>query len=127
MTVGVKVTWMEQLLLAARLLPQLLVCAKSPLAEMLESAIADVPAFDNVTVCALLVVPTPWLLKISREVEISRPVERPVPESVTTGTLPRASLLTATPAVRWPPAVGLKTTLIAQLRPAARDCWQVLV
>jgi hypothetical protein len=47
---GVKVTWMEQLLLAARLLPQLLVCAKSPLAEMLESAIAEVPAFDNVTV-----------------------------------------------------------------------------
>jgi hypothetical protein len=50
-----------------------------------------------------------------------------VPESVTTGTLPRASLLTATPAVRWPPVVGLKITLIAQLRPAARVCPQVLV
>ena len=50
-----------------------------------------------------------------------------MPESVTTGTLPRASLVTATPAVRCPPAVGSKTTLIVQLALGARVWPQVLV
>jgi len=47
--VGVKVTLTVQLELAATLVPQLLVCAKSPLAVMLERLAAAVPVFDTVT------------------------------------------------------------------------------
>lgn len=82
------------------LLPHVLVCAKSPVAAMLEMVTAVAPALDTVTVCGELVVPTVSLSKISSPVDRSMPGESPVPERVTTGTLPRASLVMATPAVR---------------------------
>jgi hypothetical protein len=55
--VGVKVTWIVQLPPAGRLLPQVLVWAKSPLAAM--PLIASVVALllVSVNVCAALVVP----------------------------------------------------------------------
>lgn len=56
--VGVKVTWKVQLLLAATLVPQLLVCAKSPVMAMFEMATAAALALDKVTGCAGLVVAT---------------------------------------------------------------------
>ena len=67
---------------------------------MAEMATAEELALDTVMVCAWLVVLTVWLSKIKTEVEKLSPAESPVPESVTTGTLPRASLVMATPAVR---------------------------
>jgi hypothetical protein len=56
--VGVKVTLIVQVALAATLVPQLLVWAKSPLAAMLEMLNAPVPLLVSVSVCAALVVPT---------------------------------------------------------------------
>ena len=65
---GVKVTATVQLLPAARLLPQvLLLTTKSPtfvpVTAMLLIESAALPVFDNVIVCAALVVPTFWLPK----------------------------------------------------------------
>src|SRR5260370_741630 len=56
--VGVKVTLMLQLAPAATELPQVLVSAKSPLAEMLVRLSEALPVFESVTDCAALVVPT---------------------------------------------------------------------
>ncbi len=47
--VGVNVTLIAQLAPAATLAPQLLVCAKSPLAPMLAMLSAAEPVFDSVT------------------------------------------------------------------------------
>src|ERR1700730_772563 len=59
--VGVNVTLKVQLAPAARLVPQLFVCAKSPLTAI-ELIDADAfPVLCTVTVCAALVVPTLWL------------------------------------------------------------------
>src|SRR5208282_4477116 len=62
--VGVKVTEMVQLALAARLVPQVLVCAKLPVAAMPLIDRAPAPVFFKVIVCAALVVPTVWLAKV---------------------------------------------------------------
>jgi hypothetical protein len=56
--VGVKVTVIVQLAPAANVLPQLLVWAKSPLAATLLIVRGAFPVLLNVTVCAVLVVPT---------------------------------------------------------------------
>ena len=56
--VGVKVTLMVQLTPAAKLLPQLLVCEKSPLAVMELNVTAPAVSLVAVTVCAALLVPT---------------------------------------------------------------------
>ena len=47
-----------QLVLAVRLVPQLLLCVKSPLAVMLEMLAAAVPVFDTVTGCEALLLPS---------------------------------------------------------------------
>jgi hypothetical protein len=60
LAVGVKVALREQLALAARLTPQMLVWEKSPLVVMLEIARAALPWFVSVIVSAELVVPTTW-------------------------------------------------------------------
>ena len=60
-TVGVKVTLMLQFEPAAREVPQVLVCAKSPLLAMLVIDKLAVPVLLNVIFCAALVVPTFWL------------------------------------------------------------------
>src|SRR5260370_354279 len=67
--VGVKVTLMLQLAPAATELPQVLVSAKSPLAEMLVRLSEALPVFESVTDCAALVVPTVWLAKASEVAE----------------------------------------------------------
>src|ERR1700737_1901430 len=55
---------MVQLATAARLVPQVLVCAKSPVAVM-ELMVADaLPVLLTVTACAALVVPTFWLANV---------------------------------------------------------------
>jgi hypothetical protein len=64
---GVKVTLMAQLAPAATLVPQLLLCAKSPglapVMVMLVMVNAALPELVNVTDWAVLVVPTAWLPK----------------------------------------------------------------
>jgi hypothetical protein len=56
--VGVNVTLIVHVPFTASVLPQLLVCAKSPLTAMLLIVSAPVPLFVNVTVWAAEVVPT---------------------------------------------------------------------
>src|SRR5260221_6529155 len=61
--VGVKVTLTVQDAPAARVVPQLLVCAKSPVAENEETDAAVPPVLLTVTACEPLVEPTVWLPK----------------------------------------------------------------
>jgi hypothetical protein len=63
--VGVKVTLTVQLAPAAIDVPQVLVCAKSPLVVTEDTDAAAFPEFDKVTDCAPLVVLTVWLAKVS--------------------------------------------------------------
>jgi len=64
---GTKVTAMVQLAPALRLLPQVVVLPNAPglapVSAMLVMLRVALPGFDNVTVCAELVVPTVWLPK----------------------------------------------------------------
>ena len=55
--VGVKVTLIVHDELAARLVPQVFVCEKSPLAAMLEIVSVALPGLLRVTLCGLLLVP----------------------------------------------------------------------
>src|SRR2546421_9536398 len=68
LAVGVNVTLMVQLALIASELEQLSVSLKSlvlaPVTAILLILSASVPLFVSVTVCAGLVVPTFWLLKL---------------------------------------------------------------
>src|SRR5260370_4537233 len=82
--VGVNVTLMVQFALAATELPQVLVWAKSPLAETLVRFSEALPVLESVTDCAALVVPTVWLAKASEEVErLATAAEAPTPEPQT--------------------------------------------
>ena len=67
---GVKVTVIVQLAPAATLAPQVLVCTKSPafvpvmaMGEV-NVRVADSSVLVSVTLCAALVVPTPWLANV---------------------------------------------------------------
>ena len=62
--VGLKVTEIVQLAFTARLVPQVLVCAKLPEAAMLLNVSAAVPVLLSVTACVALVVPTVWLANV---------------------------------------------------------------
>jgi hypothetical protein len=62
--VGVNFTLMVQLALPASELPQLSVCAKSPLVLILEMVSTALLVFVSVTVCAVLVAPTSTLEKL---------------------------------------------------------------
>ena len=55
---GLKVTEMVQFAPASKLVPQVLVSVKSPLAVMLEIGIGVSPGLLSVTVCTPLLVPT---------------------------------------------------------------------
>ena len=81
--VGVKVTLIVQKALAARLEPQVLVWEKSPLAVMLEIVRAAFPVLLNVTLCALLLVPTACAGKVNEEGEKLAPGAVPVPVRLT--------------------------------------------
>lgn len=77
---GVKVTAMLQLAPAARLAPQVLDCAKSPLAVMLLIVNVPLPLLVSVTDCAALVVFKDRLLKVSELGDrLAAAVATPVP------------------------------------------------
>ena len=83
--VGVKVTLKAQFAPAAKLDPQVLSCAKSPLTTILEMLNAAVPVLVNVTACAALVVPKGWLAKVRLGTErLTTGAATPVPVNSTT-------------------------------------------
>ena len=128
--VGVKVTLIVQLVPAARLAPQLLVCPKSPLLVPLTAMLVMPSAVPwelvRVTACAALVVPTFWLLNVS-EVGERLGSAVPVPERLAVWGLLLASSVTVKVPLRVPVAVGAKVTLIVQFAPAATLLPQLFV
>jgi hypothetical protein len=125
--VGVNVTWMAQLRLAARLLPQLLVCAKSPLAAMFVIVSGPVPVFVSVTVCAGLVVPTPCGPNVKLVGERLAPGVVPVPLNPTDCGLPGALSAKLNTPVRKPVVVGVNVMLMTQLALTASVPGQLLL
>lgn len=83
--VGVKVTLMVQAPPAIMDAPQLLVCAKSPLARMLVKVKVALPGLDRLMFCAADVVPVGWLAKdkLSGLNTTAGPFCRPVPDRFT--------------------------------------------
>src|SRR5947209_12601048 len=61
--VGVNITEMVQEAAGANVMPQVLVCLKSPLMATFEMVRAELPAFDTVTVFAALATFCGWLPK----------------------------------------------------------------
>src|SRR5437879_6525279 len=112
--VGLNVTLMVQFALAAKELPQPLVCAKSPgltpASVMLVMVIAVVPMFFRVTVLAALVVPTVTEPKLTEAGVIWAVV--PVPVSGTCCGLPAALSVTVKLALRAPVVEGLNVRLM---------------
>lgn len=106
---------------------QVLVWAKSPaLVSVMAIPLIDsgaVPVLVNVTLCAALAVPTPWLVN-DREgglsVAAGAAAAVAVPVRAAVCGLPVALSVTERFPVRLPEDVGEKVTLIAQLAPAAR-------
>jgi hypothetical protein len=126
--VGLKVTLIVQLALAANELPHVCVSPKSPASApeiaILVIVIAVVPTFLRVTVFAALVVPTFTEPKL-RLVGVSSAVV-PVPLSGTCCGLPLALSVTVKFALRAPVADGLNVRLTVQLAAAARELPQVV-
>ena len=128
--VGVNETLMVQLAPAATELPQVLVWAKSPLAETLVRFSEALPVLESVTDCAALVVPTVWLVKVSEEAErltTGAEAAAPVPVRLTDCGLPEVLSVMLKVPVRVPDAVGVNVVLIVQFAPTATEVPQVSV
>ncbi len=90
-----------------------------PMEVMLSAAL---PVLLSVTICAALIVPTPWLAKVrlvADKLTIGAGAV-PVPVKVTVCGLPVALSVMLTAALRVPVALGTKVTLMVQLAFAAR-------
>jgi hypothetical protein len=126
--VGVNVTLIVQLAPTASVVPQLFVCAKSPLAVMELIVAAVVPLFDRVVDCAAVVEPTTVDVKarLAGLAFSAGPGAVPVPLRATE-TAPETSVLTVSVPVREPATVGLNFTVTVQDPPAAMLVPQVLV
>jgi hypothetical protein len=129
--VGVNVTLIAQFDPAARLVPQVFVCEKSPALapvipmELMERAAP--PSFVSVNICGLLAVPIPCAAKAKLATFKLAPGAAPIPVKLTVCGLLLALSVIVTEAVRVPAAVGLNATFIAQFAPATRLVPQVLV
>jgi hypothetical protein len=128
---GVNVTLIVQLAPAAKLAPQVLVCAKSvvfpPVNPMLViSSELLVSVLVSVTGCAALVVPTVGTAKVSAGDRVADAEgTTPVPVSIAVIGLARPATATDSMAEREPVAVGLNVTLIVQFAPTAKSVPQV--
>jgi hypothetical protein len=121
---------MLQLTPALRLLGQLFVWAKSPLAAMPLMVRVEPPLLVRVTDCAPLVVPTFWLPKVrvvGDNVTAAAETVPPVPLSDTECGLPVAESVMVMAPVRVPVADGVKVTEMLQLAPALRLLGQLFV
>ena len=132
--VGVNVTLMVQLPLAATELPHVVVSPKSPglvpVNPMLLMDRAAFPVLFSVKVWAVLVVPRFWLLKVRLVVVTPAMGALPVPVRLTDCWLPATLLLLSVmfkEAVRLPVAAGVNVTLMVQLPLAATEPPHVLV
>jgi hypothetical protein len=125
--VGVNVTLTVQDAPTAIEVPQLLVCANGPLAEIDDTLAAALPVLLIVTVWAALVDPTTRLPKDrdAGEALSVGPEGVPLPVRLTVLVAPPA--LTVRVPVREPVAVGVKVTLTVQDAPAAIEDPQLLV
>lgn len=85
------------------------------------------PVFDKVTLCATLVVSSPWLPKLTLEALRLATGAVPVPASAMEWGLPAALSVMVMEAARLPRAAGVKVTLIMQFPPAATELPQLLV
>jgi hypothetical protein len=127
--VGVNVTLMVQLAPTARLVPQLFVCAKSPVAAIELIVAAAVPPFVSVVDCAAVVEPTTvdGNARLPGEAESAGPGDVPVPVRLTV-VGPLASLVeTVSVPVRVPAAAGWNVTLTVHEAPAPMLVPQVFV
>jgi hypothetical protein len=129
--VGVNVTLIVQLLLAATEPAHVVVSAKSPglapVNAMLLMARGAFPVFCSVKVWGPLVVPRFWLLNVRGVVGTLATGALPVPMRFTVCGLPWALSAMLTAAVRLPMAAGVNVTLIVQLPFTATVLPQVLV
>jgi hypothetical protein len=121
---GLKVTLIGQLPLAARELPQVLVCAKVPgfippiPIELIESG--PMPVFNKVTTCAALVVPTTWLPNDTVVGLRDADGATPTPERGTLWLVAGLATVIARFADLLPVALGVNVTVILQLALMAR-------
>jgi hypothetical protein len=126
--VGVNVTLMVQLAPTAKLAPQVLSCAKSPVATMLVIIKAAEPVLLNVTACGALVVPKGWLEKVRLMTDkLTTGAGRPSPASTIVCGLSEALSVMVTEPYRFPGEVGAKATVIVHVNPTATLAPQVLV
>jgi hypothetical protein len=124
--VGVKVTLILHVPLAATEAPQVLVATNSVDEDAMVTGTAVVELFVSVIFFAALVEPTPVEPKLSEVVEsVMTPI--PVPLRVTVCVAGDALSVTTTLPVAAPSAVGLKVILILHVPLAATDAPQVLV
>jgi len=124
-------TTIVQLAPTARELPQLLFCVKSvefaPVTATPEMLSATLPVLLKVIVRPVLIMATGWLKKFTLLGDRLAPAELIVPLRLTVCGLPAAPSMMEMVAVRVPAAVGVNTTLIAQLAPAPTLDPQLLV
>ena len=129
--VGVKVTLMVQLALAASALPHVLVCAKSPglvpTKVRLLMVRGALPVLPRVMDWAELVPPRVSLTNVRLEGEMPATGALPVPVKLTVCGLPAALSAMLTEAVRLPMAAGVNVTLMVQFPPADTEEPHVLV
>lgn len=128
--VGVNVTETVQLAPAARVLPQVLVCANGPVVATAEMSAVAPPPLVTVVVCAALVEPTVVLPNVSSAGDADSDGVAgvvPVPVSETVSGLFDALLVTVRVPVWVPDAVAPYSTEKVQFAPAARLLPQVLV
>jgi hypothetical protein len=126
--VGVNVTLIVQLAPTASVLPQLFVCAKSPLAAIEPIVAPVVPLFDSVVDCAAVVEPTTVEAnaRLAGLALSAGPGAVPVPLRATE-TAPDTSVLTVSVPVREPAAAGVNVTVTVQDPPAGMLVPQVFV
>ena len=130
---GVNVTEMMHLPLAATLLPQVLVWAKSvgfvPVIEIPEMVSAAVPVFLSVTVCAVEVEPetAEKVSDVGEREAAGADAVVPVPLRVTVCGEPVALSATESVAAKLAADAGVKVTEMEQLALAASELPQVLV
>jgi len=127
---GVKVTLIVQDPPAATLAPQLFVCAKFPLVVTLATVKAELPVFESVTACELLVALTCSAAKVSVAGDMPAAGAVPVPVRVTVCVLPvellKLSIIKSVPS-RELTVVGVKVTLMVHKPFAARLLPQLFV
>jgi hypothetical protein len=114
----VNVTLIVQPAPAATVVPQLFVCAKSPVVVMLVIVNVAVPVFVSITFCAGLVVPTNCVAKVRLvgfKVTAGEDPPSPTPVRVVDSGLSGALSVTVTFAFSVPVIDGVKVTVMPQV------------